>query len=64
MDFAPTPRMLEMQSHLQVFIDRHILPANVEWHREVEAGCYPMLLLDKLAKGFALDIPAPCLPRA
>jgi hypothetical protein len=36
MDFALTPRMLEMQSHLQVFLDRHILPANVEWNREVE----------------------------
>jgi len=48
MDFAPTPRMLEMQSNLQVFIDRHILPANVEWHREVEAGRHPMPLLDRL----------------
>jgi acyl-CoA dehydrogenase len=57
MDFALTPRMLEMQSHLQVFIDRHILPANVEWHREVEAGRYPMPLLDRLkdrAKGEGL----------
>ena len=42
MDFELTPRTLEMQSHLQVFIDRHILPANVEWHREVDAGRYPM----------------------
>ena len=25
MDFAHTPKMREMQSHLQVFIDRHIL---------------------------------------
>ena len=48
MDFALTPKMLEMQSNLQVFIDRHILPANVEWHREVEAGRYPMPLLDRL----------------
>src|ERR1700674_3976219 len=48
MEFALTPRMLEMQSHLQVFIDRHILPANVEWHREVEVGRYPMPLLDRL----------------
>ena len=46
MDFALTPRMLEMQSHLQVFIDRRILPANVEWHREVEAGRYPTPLLE------------------
>ena len=48
MDFALTPRMMEMQSHLQVFIDRHILPDNVEWHREVEAGRYPMALFDRL----------------
>ena len=48
MDFALTPKMLEMQSNLQVFIDRHILPANVEWHREVEARRYPMPLLDRL----------------
>jgi len=48
MDFALTPKMLEMQTNLQVFIDRHILPANVEWHREVEAGRYPMPLLDRL----------------
>jgi len=57
MDFALTPKTLQLQSHLQVFIDRHILPANVEWHREVEAGRYPMPLLDRLkdrAKGEGL----------
>lgn len=57
MDFAHTPKMLEMQSHLQVFMDRYVLPANVEWHREVEAGRYPLHLLDRLkdrAKGEGL----------
>lgn len=48
MDFAHTPRMQEMQSHLQVFMDRFVLPANVEWHREVEAGRYPLALIDRL----------------
>jgi acyl-CoA dehydrogenase len=57
MDFALTPKTLQLQSHLQVFNDRHILPANVEWHRELEVGRYPMPLLDRLkdrAKGEGL----------
>lgn len=48
MDFAHTPKMLELQSHLQVFMDRYVIPANVEWHREVEAGRYPLALIDRL----------------
>ncbi len=48
MDFAHTPKMLEIQSHLQVFMDRYVLPANVEWHREVEAGRYPLALVNRL----------------
>lgn len=48
MDFAHTPKMLEMQSHLQVFMDRYVVPANVEWHREVEAGRYPLPLVNRL----------------
>ena len=60
MDFALTPKMLEMQSNLQVFIDRHILPANVEWHREVEAGRYPMPLLDRLKDRAKAEEPGTC----
>jgi acyl-CoA dehydrogenase len=46
MDFALIPGMLQL--HLMVFIHRHILPANVAWHREVEAGRYSMPVLDRL----------------
>ena len=57
MDFAHTPRMQELQSHLQVFMDRFVLPANLEWHRETAQGRYPMALIDRLkerAKGEGL----------
>ncbi|MFX8708235.1 acyl-CoA dehydrogenase, partial [Acinetobacter baumannii] len=29
-------------------MDRYVIPANVEWHREVEAGRYPLALIDRL----------------
>jgi acyl-CoA dehydrogenase len=48
MDFEFSPRVQELQSRLQVFMDRYILPANIEWHRQVEAGHYPMALIDGL----------------
>ena len=57
MDFAHTPRMQELQSHLQVFMDRYILPANVEWHREAARGRFPLALIERLkerAKGEGL----------
>jgi acyl-CoA dehydrogenase len=48
MNFEFTPRVKELQSQLTAFMDRHILPANTEWHRQVEAGTYPMALIDGL----------------
>ena len=48
MDFEYTPKVQTLQAKLQDFMDRLVVPANVEYHREVEAGAYPMTLLDGL----------------
>jgi acyl-CoA dehydrogenase len=47
-DFEYSSRVRELQSTLHVFMKRHILPANAEWHWQVEAGNYPMALIDRL----------------
>jgi acyl-CoA dehydrogenase len=41
MDFQYPQNVRIMQDALRDFMDRHVLPANVEWHRKVERGMYP-----------------------
>ena len=48
MDFEYTPKVQTLQAKLQDFMDRLVVPANAEYHGEVEAGRYPMTLLDGL----------------
>ena len=48
MDFEYSPKVQGLQAHLQDFMDRLVVPANAEYHGEVEAGRYPMTLLDGL----------------
>jgi acyl-CoA dehydrogenase len=48
MDFEYSTRVQTLQAKLQDFMDRLVVPANVEYHREVEAGRYPVTLLDGL----------------
>ena len=38
MDFAYTPQVEELRRQLQAFMDKHILPRNRQWHREVKQG--------------------------
>jgi acyl-CoA dehydrogenase len=41
MDFQYPQNVRIMQDTLRDFMERHVLPANVEWHRQVEHGAYP-----------------------
>jgi len=48
MDFAYSDRVEQLRSRLQAFMDDHIQPADAQWREEVEAGHYPMALIDGL----------------
>ncbi|HEY5794880.1 MAG TPA: acyl-CoA dehydrogenase family protein, partial [Bosea sp. (in: a-proteobacteria)] len=48
MDFAYSAKVEELRTRLQVFMDMHIQPADARWREEVEAGRYPMALIDGL----------------
>jgi len=48
MDFAYSPKMLDLQAKLRAFMEGLILPNNERWHREVEEGAYPLDLIDEL----------------
>jgi len=48
MDFAYSPKTLDLQSKLREFMEGLILPNNERWHREVEEGVYPIELIDDL----------------
>ncbi|KQU50676.1 acyl-CoA dehydrogenase [Bosea sp. Leaf344] len=48
MDFAYSDRVEQLRSRLQAFMDDHIQPADTQWREEVEAGHYPMALIDGL----------------
>jgi acyl-CoA dehydrogenase len=48
MDFAYSDKVEELRARLQDFMDAHVQPADAEWKHEVEAGRYPMALIDGL----------------
>lgn len=48
MDFAYSTKVEELRTRLQAFIDAHVQPADARWREEVEAGAYPISLIDGL----------------
>ena len=48
MDFAYSAKVEELRSRLQAFMDAHVQPADAAWKHEVEAGRYPLALIDGL----------------
>ena len=48
MDFGYSPKVQELRETLLAFMDEHVLPADAAFHAEVEAGRYPLDLLDGL----------------
>lgn len=48
MDFAYSAEVEALRARLQTFMDEHIQPADARWKREVDAGRYPMALIDDL----------------
>lgn len=48
MDFAYSTKVEELRTRLQAFMDAHVQPADAAWRAEVEAGRYPMTLIDGL----------------
>lgn len=48
MDFAHSPRALELRQRLDDFLQRYLLPHNPAWHRSVQDGVYPPPFLEDL----------------
>lgn len=48
MDFAYSAEVEALRTRLQDFMDTHVQPADPRWKREVDAGRYPMALIDEL----------------
>lgn len=48
MDFAHSPRALELRQRLDAFLQRYLLPHNAAWHRSVQDGVYPPPFLEDL----------------
>jgi len=48
MDFAYSQKTLDLQAKLRSFMEGLILPNNERWHRETEAGHYPLELIEEL----------------
>jgi acyl-CoA dehydrogenase len=48
MDFEYSLNTLEMIGRLEAFMERHVLPANQEFHETASKGEYPLALLDRL----------------
>ena len=48
MDFAYSPRVEALRQQLNDFMERYIVPRIGQWHREVQAGQYPVSFMDDL----------------
>ena len=48
MDFGYSQKVLDLQAKLRDFMAGLVVPNNERWHREVEAGVYPLDLIDEL----------------
>jgi acyl-CoA dehydrogenase len=48
MDFAYSAKVEDLRAKLQDFMDAHVQPADAAWKHEVEAGRYPVALIDGL----------------
>jgi acyl-CoA dehydrogenase len=48
MDFSFSPEAELMRDTLRRFMDRHVLPADREWHRLAESGIYPLAVVEPL----------------
>lgn len=54
MEFEHSERVRILQDRVTAFLQDHILPANVRWHRETEAGRYPLNVVEPLkARAFS-----------
>jgi acyl-CoA dehydrogenase len=57
MDFAHSPRSIELQQRVRQFFDDLILPADHEWQRYAAAGLYPLDVIEPLkARARALGL--------
>jgi len=48
MDFGYSPRVQQLRRQLTDFMEDYVLPHNLQWHREVARGRYPLELIDDL----------------
>lgn len=48
MDFAPSPRAVDMLQRMDAFVQRYLLPHNAAWHAAALAGEYPPPFLEDL----------------
>ncbi len=48
MDFGYSQKIIDLQAKLRDFMAGLVVPNNERWHREVEAGVYPLDLIDEL----------------
>ena len=48
MDFAHSPRVVQLQLQLQRFLDDALLPSNPQWQRFAAAGVYPLDVVEPL----------------
>ncbi|GGF15302.1 acyl-CoA dehydrogenase [Aliidongia dinghuensis] len=48
MEFGYSDKVEALRTRLNAFMEAHVLPANIAWHREAQEGRYPLGLIDRL----------------
>jgi acyl-CoA dehydrogenase len=48
MDFGYSPKVEALRERMNAFMDDHVVPANIPWHRLYSAGTYPLEVLEPL----------------
>ena len=48
MDFGYSPKVEALRDRMKAFMDDHVVPANIPWHRQYHTGVYPLEILEPL----------------
>ena len=48
MDFAYSPKVEALRQKMLAFMDDHVVPANIPWHKLYSKGIYPLEVLEPL----------------
>lgn len=48
MNFEYSEKVTALQIRVRDFMERHVIPANTDWHHQADQGIFPIELMERL----------------